>query len=414
MTPNPDTAPNATPASEPSSEPGTVEQAMFDKPNLQLSDPDPYAFANRIWRLTAVFTFLALLAAGPYLAGQFWYMARYNTVKAEHDASSEILKDLRARLQDFSQASRMVAKKVGPSVVNIYKPGINGETGQGSGVIMDTEGYILTNNHVVEKAAALIVQIEDGREFQASIVGYDHAMDLAVLKIEANNLIAAEWGDSESLELGDMVWALGSPFGLSRSVTFGIVSAKRRNSSSGVRTNSAYQEYLQTDVAVNRGNSGGPLVNLEGRVVGINTAILGPHYQGVSFAIPSQLARDIYDQLRDNVIIERGYLGVLPEMVTEKKRRQMGIPRGEGVLITEVVPNGPASQGGLQPNDVIMQWNDHQASDPVLLSRTIAGTPIGSTATVLVKRIERGEVVEKSLNVEVGVKPLADGANRGQ
>lgn len=404
-------ASSADPAAPSAAEPvADLDRQMFDKPNLQLRDPDPYAFANRIWRLTLVFVVLSAVAAGPYLWGQFQYSGRYNTLMAEHDAADEILGDLRPRLEDFAFASRMVAKKVGPSVVNIYRPHFRGTDGQGSGVIMDEEGYILTNFHVVEDAKGLRVQLDDGRDVEAAVFGFDRATDLAVLKINADNLVAASWGDSDLLDLGDLVWAMGSPFGLSRSITFGIVSAKHRSSSSGIVTASVYQEYLQTDVAVNPGNSGGPLVDLEGRVVGINTAILGPTYQGVSFAIPSALAREKYEQLRDKGYIERGYLGVQPSTVPERVRRELALDQGKGVLIADVVADGPAGIAGIRRRDVILRWNDHEATDPTVLSRTIANTEIGSTATVLVKRKERGEVVEKRLNVEVGLKPYAEEA----
>lgn len=381
-------------------------QQMFDKPNLQLRDPDPYAFANRIWRLIFVFTALVLLASGHYLVGMYLYQARYNTKKAEYDLAREELPSVRARLEDFTLASRMVAKKVGPSVVSIYRPHFRGSDGQGSGVIMDKQGFVLTNWHVVEQAVALKVQLDDGRELDATVVGADRFTDLAVLKINAGNLIAAEWGDSESLELGDMVWALGSPFGLSRSITFGIVSAKHRSSASGIPTASVYQEYLQTDAAVNPGNSGGPLVDIEGRVVGINTAILGSSYRGVSFAIPSEIARDRYQQLRDQGFIQRGYLGVDPRTVPERVRREMNLAKGQGVLVYDVVQDGPASLAGMQRGDVILRWNDYEASDPSALSRTIANTEIGSTAVVLVKRFEgAGQPIEKRLNIEVGLSP---------
>ncbi len=393
----------------------TPAPRTFDKPNLVLHDPDPYAFANRIWRLVAVFAILAMLASGPYLVGQYWYNARYNTIRAEHDAAKVVLTDLKPRLEDFSLASRMVAKKAGPSVVSIYRPGVHGADGQGSGVVMDKEGYVLTNLHVVENAAGLRVQLDDGRDFDASVVGFDPATDLAVLKLkDASNLLPAEWGDSDALELGDMVWAMGSPFGLNRSITFGIVSAKGRNMFSGVdlARQSVYQEYLQSDVAVNPGNSGGPLVDMEGRVVGINTAIYGPTYQGVSFAIPSQIARQKFEQLRDKGHVERGYLGVEPQPVPAEVRRKMNLEKGRGVYVSDVVRDGPASVGGMRPRDVIMKWNDHNATDPTLLSRTIANTEIGSTAQVLVRRLERNDsMVEKQLKIEVGLKPFSEAVN---
>ncbi|MEM8864977.1 MAG: trypsin-like peptidase domain-containing protein, partial [Planctomycetota bacterium] len=271
----------------------------------------------------------------------------------------------------------------------------------------DEEGYILTNFHVVTGANGLLVELDDGRITEATIIGADEATDLAVLKIDLPDLIAAEWGDSDDLQVGDLVWAAGSPFGLRRSVTFGIVSALGRRSSSGV-TNTAYQEYLQTDVAINPGNSGGPLVDVNGNVVGINTAIIGQSYRGISFAIPSTIARRQYELLKRDGWIERGYLGVSPREVPERMRRVLNLAGGEGVLISDVVRPGPAYNAGLRPRDVILSWNGYMADDPTLLSREIAATEVGSTADVVIRRLDREEKpVDVKLAVKVGISPYS-------
>jgi serine protease Do len=191
---------------------------------------------------------------------------------------------------------------------------------------------------------------------------------------------------------------------LERSLTFGIVSAKSRRSSSHV-SRSPYQEYLQTDAAVNPGNSGGPLVNIEGKLVGINAAIFGPAYQGISFAIPSSLAREKYEQLRANGKIERAWLGIEPLDVPEEIREHLGLALGKGVFVGEVRPTAPAGKAGLKRGDVILKWNEHEATDPTLLSRAIAETKIGSKAKLELVRIN-GEGNEKiALDVEVEAHP---------
>jgi serine protease Do len=310
------------------------------------------------------------------------YQIRFNELKAGADVASDTLAGLKPRLSDFELASRMVAKRLEPSVVSIFRPGGLGREGQGSGVVVDKAGYIVTNFHVVNGARSIHVQLSDGRRTSASVVGADEMTDLAVLKIDLPNLIAAQWGDSDELEVGDLVWAVGSPFGLDRSITFGIVSAKAR------RSGSLYQEYLQTDAAVNPGNSGGPLINIEGQVVGINAAIFGTSYQGISFAIPSNVARDEYEELHAKGWVERAYLGIRPQAVPESLQEQLGLAHGQGVYVGRVEPDAPADRAGIQTGDVILQWNDVKATDPILLSRAIAATKVGSTAKV---RVVRGE-----------------------
>src|SRR4051794_10906546 len=245
--------------------------------------------------LILLLTFFVLLLAGPFLVGRFVYEMKFNELKAGYDVATGTLEHLKSRLNDLELASRLVAKRVEPSVVSIIRPGgrFHGREfeGQGSGVIVDKHGYIITNFHVVEGAKKVQVRLSDRRVTEADVVGSDAMTDIALLKIKLGDLIAAEWGDSDKLEVGDLVWALGSPYGLERSLTFGIVSAKSRRTAAFMnedeRERSPYKEYLQTDAAVNPGNSGGPLVNIEGQIVGINAAIFGSSYQGISFSIPS-------------------------------------------------------------------------------------------------------------------------------
>jgi serine protease Do len=328
---------------------------------------------------------LLVVLLGPIMLGRFIYHATYNELKAGYDVATGTLASLKPRLNDLALASRLVAKRVEPSVVSIVRPGGVGFEGQGSGVIVDRSGYIVTNSHVVHDAERIQVRLSDRRNAIATVVADDPMMDIAILKIDLPNLIPAEWGDSDKLQEGDLVWAIGSPFGLERSLTFGIVSNKTRRSGSHL-SDSPYQEYLQTDAAVNPGNSGGPLVNIDGQVVGINAAIFGPAYQGISFAIPSALVRERYDELKTNGRIERAWLGILPLDVPDDVRARMKLELGEGVYVATVDRDAPAGRVGLRPGDVILKWNDHVATDPTLLSREIARTPIGSTAELTILR----------------------------
>jgi serine protease Do len=199
-----------------------------------------------------------------------------------------------------------------------------------------------------------------------------------------------------------MVWAVGSPFGLERSVTSGILSAKNRAGLAGT----AYQNFLQTDTAVNPGNSGGPLVNADGRVIGVNTAIVGDVYQGISFAIPSNVAREVYERLRDDGSVTRGWLGVQLEPMTEQHAKDLGLPDAKGAYIADVVnqANGgsPAAKAGIQAGDVVLKWNEQAVIGPADLSNLVAKTPVGSSATVLIVR----DGQERTLSVTVGVRPL--------
>lgn len=362
--------------------------------------------------LILLLTFFVLLLAGPFLVGRFVYETKYNELKAGYDVATGTLEHLKSRLNDLELASRLVAKRVEPSVVSIIRPGgrFHGREfeGQGSGVIVDKDGYIITNFHVVEGAKKVQVRLSDRRSTEADVIGSDAMTDIAVLKIKLGDLIAADWGDSDKLEVGDLVWALGSPYGLERSLTFGIVSAKSRRT--GAFMDSPYKEYLQTDAAVNPGNSGGPLVNIEGQIVGINAAIFGSSYQGISFSIPSALAQEKYNELREKGHIERAWLGILPQDVPEEVREKFGLGIGQGVFVATVTANRqdeqtPAERAGVKAGDVILKWNDHVASDPTLLSRAIAATEIGSKAKLVLVRQTPDGKKQLSLDVPVERRP---------
>ncbi len=358
----------------------------------------------RLRRLLYVFAALFGVLVAPSVAGRIQYALTAAKERAQYDVARENHKDL--NLTEISTASRLLAEFVGPSVVNIRTDRGRGQ-GQGSGVIVDSEGYIVTNYHVVYGVDTAEVQLSDGRRGSASVVGRDELVDVAVLKTELNNLVAAEWGDSDDLAVGEMVWALGSPFGLQKSITFGIVSAKERHGINSPGSN-VYQEFLQTDAAVNPGNSGGPLVNAEGKVVGINTAIIGETYQGISFSIPSSIARQSYDQLRRDGWVERGWLGVQPSHVTDRISDRLELERDQGVLVLRVEKNTPAEEAGLELGDVIVKWDGAEFSDPTLLSRAIAATAIGSRVPVEVVRRGDDGPERLTLNVTIAARPRND------
>ncbi len=260
-------------------------------------------------------------------------------------------------------------------------------------------GFVVTNHHVIKDAESIAVTLSDGRRVTALPVGVDRLTDLALLKIEASELTAAEWGDSDQISEGAFVWAVGSPFGLQHSVTCGIVSAKNRSGNLGT----AYQEFLQTDAAVNPGNSGGPLVDSHGRVIGINTMIVGATYRGVSLAIPSNVARRICQQLQANGRVARGWLGVSLAAVPDRFIKSWNLSSG-GALISSLLgdqPLSPALQAGLQAGDIIVRWNDQPIKSTSQLSRVIAESSVGSRARVHVVR--DGE--QLTTDVRVGTRP---------
>jgi serine protease Do len=258
----------------------------------------------------------------------------------------------------------------------------------GSGVIISADGYILTNNHVVEGAREVLVTVGDKEEFKAQVVGRDPKTDLAVLKITPKaNLPAAVLGDSEQLNVGDWVLAIGNPFGLSHTVTTGIVSAKGR-----VIGAEPYDNFIQTDASINPGNSGGPLYNLKGEVVGINTAII-PYGQGIGFSIPINTAKPLIPQLVAKGEVTRGYLGVNIQPLTPDLAKSLKLEETRGALVSDVTPGSPAAKAGILPGDVIVSFDKKTVEDARALSALVAETPVGHEAAVTVFRNAQKEVL---------------------
>ncbi len=265
--------------------------------------------------------------------------------------------------------------------------------GAGSGVIISRDGYIVTNHHVVEGAKDITVTLTDRKEYKARIVGRDPKTDLAVLKIDSKEALnGATLGNSEQLKVGDWVVAIGNPFGLSNTVTAGIVSAKGRIIGAG-----PYDNFIQTDAPINPGNSGGPLFNMKGEVVGINTAIV-PNGQGIGFAIPVNVAKPLIPQLISKGEVTRGYIGVSIQALTPELAKAMNLKNAKGALVSDVVPGGPADKGGLKPGDVIIAFNQKEIDGPRDLSSWVAQTPVGQEAKVSV--LSEGSERQVTLRVE--------------
>ncbi|WP_211111490.1 Do family serine endopeptidase [Azospirillum brasilense] len=261
----------------------------------------------------------------------------------------------------------------------------------GSGFIIDPAGFVVTNSHVVSEASEISVTLHDGTKLPAKLVGVDGPTDLAVLKVDSRKpLVAAPWGDSEALRVGDWVVAIGNPFGLGGSVTAGILSARQRDIQQG-----PYDDYLQTDASINRGNSGGPLYNLNGEVIGINTAIYSPTggSVGIGFAIPSSVARPVVEQLRDHGQVRRGWLGVQVQSVTPDIAESLGMQEPAGALVTSVSPEGPAGKGGVRQGDVITRFNGESIEQMRELPRVVAATKIGSAVPLELVREGKPETV---------------------
>ncbi len=257
-------------------------------------------------------------------------------------------------------------------------------TSLGSGFIVDAEGYVVTNNHVIAEAEEINVILHDDTVLSAEVVGRDEKTDLALLKVEPRApLPHVDWGDSDAMRIGDWVIAIGNPFGLGGTVTAGIISARARDINSG-----PYDDYLQTDAAINRGNSGGPMFNLDGEVIGINTAIFSPSGGsiGIGFAIPSSLAKGVVEDLKEHGRPRRGWLGVRIQTVTEEIAESLGLEAAHGALVADVTAGGPAEKAGLKPGDVILRFDGKPVDEMRRLPRVVAETAIGKSVDVVVWR----------------------------
>jgi len=278
------------------------------------------------------------------------------------------------------------------------------EQSLGSGVIVSPEGYIITNSHVVEKADEIKVTLYDKRDYKGKIIGSDPKTDIAVIKILADNLPAIKWGDSDKLKVGEFVLAFGNPYGLSHTVTMGIVSALGR-ANVGIAD---YEDFIQTDAAINPGNSGGPLVNIKGELIGINTAIFSKTggYQGIGFAVPSNMAKAVMEQLIKKGKVIRGWLGVTIQNITSELAKEFGLKKPVGALVTEVFRGSPAEKAGLKRGDVILEVNGKKIKDVESLRNIVAQSKIGSIITLKVMR--DGKTIFLNATVQELPKKLAE------
>jgi serine protease Do len=259
------------------------------------------------------------------------------------------------------------------------QPGVR-QVAQGSGFIIDPAGYIVTNNHVIDKASKISVTLDNGKKYAAKLIGTDDQTDIALIKVEASQpLPSVEFGDSDKSEVGDWVLAIGNPFGFGGTVTAGIISARGRNLNSG-----PYDDFLQIDAPINLGNSGGPLFALDGKVIGINSAIVTPSQGsvGIGFSIPSNEAKPVIAQLKDKGAVARGWLGVQIQPVSDELAEALTLDRARGALVSQVVADGPAAAAGFKEGDVITGFNGQAVNAPRDLLRVVAATPAGRSVTV--------------------------------
>jgi len=285
------------------------------------------------------------------------------------DEQAENLDDLFRQFLDRQDGERVKPRKA---------------TSLGSGFIIDPSGYIVTNNHVIENAEEVVVVTHDNQELKAKIIGRDEKTDLALLKVDAGKpLPAVQWGDSGQLRIGDWVLAIGNPFGLGGTVTAGIVSARQRDIQSG-----PYDDFIQTDASINRGNSGGPMFNLDGQVVGINSAIVSPSggSVGIGFAIPSSLARPIIEQIRQYGHARRGWLGVRIQTVSPELAEGLHLKSPQGALIASVTPGGPAEKSGIKQGDVVLKFDGKDVTEMRGLPRMVAETSYGKKVDIVLWR----------------------------
>jgi serine protease Do len=342
-----------------------------------------------------------------------------------------ISKEAIETLSKVNQAMAEVAASVKPAVVNISsssvvtqrmtnpffddpffkrffgdefggnKSGKFKRSGQGSGVIVDKNGYILTNSHVVKDADEIKVKLSDLREFKGKVIGIDQRTDLAIIKIDANNLPMLKLGDSSKIKVGETVLAVGNPFGLNQTVTSGIVSAVGR-ANVGIAD---YEDFIQTDAAINPGNSGGALVNIRGELIGINTAIFSTSggYQGVGFAVPSDMAKVVMESLIKTGKVVRGWLGVQIQPITPELAKQFNLTGNDGALIGDVTEDSPAAKANLQRGDVIVEFSGKKVTNPAELRNMVAATSPGQKVSM--KTLRNGK--ELTVSITVGELPAA-------
>ncbi len=359
-------------------------------------------FGRIYWLMATAGILFLVWKAGPAIVEEYYFAAERGKIRAEYSNAVEQLEG--DPLGSLSQAYQLVADKVRPSVVSIntVRPD-EGTRGQGSGVVMTNDGYILTNSHVVANSTQINVALSNRHSYRAELIGTDPESDLAVIRIDAPGLIPAEWGDSDHLKVGSIVWAIGSPYGLDQTVTSGIISGKNRRDEEHVN-----RELLQTDAAVNPGNSGGPLVDSMGNVVGINTSIFGDTFQGISFAVPSTVARFVFSEIRKNGKVTRGYLGVRPRAVFQTVAAELKLPDLDGALVRYVEPDSPAYRSGLRSRDVIREWNGQPLNEFTNLFRFVEMTPPNETVPVLVVRDGQPQMLDVTVGERANIAAVVD------
>jgi S1-C subfamily serine protease len=370
--------------------------SIFDEEEESPSPPTSLLY-HHVPILFLVFAILAGILIMPWLAEQIAYSVNHGAERAKADIARKLLEELPSP----EQRVPWVVKAVTPCVVGIrtLALGYNGiAMDVGSGVIVDSEGYILTNQHVVANARAIMVRLNNGYEVEAEVVGQDKATDLAILKIHETNLEAITWGDSRQIEVGEQVVAIGNPYNLEQTVTLGIISATERYNP--IPSRKRWVQFLQTDAAINPGNSGGALVNLKGELIGINTAIFSETggNLGIGFAIPSFLAKKVYEEILKYGETQHGFLGLYMEPTPNSHDAKS--PRG--VVVTGFLTNSPARNAGVEVGDVILRWNETEINDPLQLSHLVILSRPGDIAIVEIRREEKIIKIE----ITLGARPV--------
>jgi len=353
---------------------------------------------------------ISVLLLGFLLGGvSFYFLGK---VTGQHKGFITLTPNVPKQIAESSRAFSEIASSISPSVVNISTTKIMKresaplledpfseffsplhdfkmpkkwkEQSLGSGVIISSDGYIITNNHVVEQADEIRVTLFDKRSFKAKLIGADNKTDVAIVKIDADNLYSVQWGDSDKLQVGEFVLAIGNPYGLSHTVTMGIISAVGR-ANVGIAD---YEDFIQTDAAINPGNSGGPLVNTKGELIGINTAIFSRSggYQGIGFAVPSNMARLVMDQLIQKGKVTRGWLGVTIQEITPELSQKFGLKTAKGALIGDVAKGSPAEKAGIKRGDIILEFNGKKVGDVGNLRNMVAQSKVGAQIPLTIMR----------------------------
>ena len=447
---------------EPTSVPSHPESTAESPPETRTasastSPKQPTAASLLLSTFLSLVVVLVLLVALRTLLPSMLEFSRYawhrGELRAEYEMAGQQLE--RVSWEGLNHVSQTVAKRISPSVVHITMsleredsdPSLEemvrsaprrSKVGQGSGIIVDNRGYILTNFHVLDDGSQINVILADERTCVAELIGFDKLTDLAVLKINASDLFPICWGDSDKLEIGSPVWAVGSPFGLTGSVTFGILSSKHRLDLSGTsyedpirnplarggkqKASPRYSDLMQSDVAVNPGNSGGPLVNGAGEMIGVNTAIIGESYRGVSFSIPSNIAKSVFTQILETGKMRRGWMGIILEKASDKrsaKPSKLSYPVDwlsesddestsdeaklpiRGAVVRSIMENSPASLSGIRVGDTIKGMNDLHIKGVEDLIFAIGKSPVGSKVVFAIDR--NGETIQ--IETIVGERP---------